>query len=135
MGRLTIALISSFFIVPGLSGFAVVGACLGLALCGVAPIFLIAIAKELYRSVWQAWRIAAWAVSPEGRSRAKSPEKAAKWKHLPIFWAIFRKDFFSFYDTIRYLDRTFHHTPWKEAAYFERLAREDDAYLARIGAL
>lgn len=33
---------------------------------------------------------------------------------------------------MRYLDRTFHHTPWKEKAYFEKEEREYEEEMAQI---
>lgn len=128
------ALIASIVIIPQTAGFWSVLTFLGLIAAAAIPLFVITIAREIVRTVWQAWRVARWATSPEGRARAKSPEKAAKWTQMSVFWALCRTEFFSFYDTMRYLDRTFHHTPWKEKAYFEKEEREHEAYLASIDA-
>ena len=131
-----VLMVSTVYAVWGdVSGFAAVLVCLGSVFLLAVPFLVWEVADEVYRAVWQSWRIAGWQNLPgviaQTRARGYACPEMSRVRRA---WRFFRHDFFSSYTTITVAGRTFHRDPRLEAAYFAKAEAEEDAYLASIGA-
>lgn len=118
-----LSLVLGLVLIPETQGFGSVMLFLGLIVMSFAPLFMIAIAQELIRSLRQTRRVTAWADVCDLREN-KTRTAAERRKR---FVSILKSDIFAGYTTLTYQGRTFYHDPKREAAYFKAQAERDDA--------